>query len=121
MPLHTVPRRGGKSDQATKRRLADVPEAGGIQLDAKHTDHEGETMAEGQGGECEALRTQIETLQKEFEGLWVSVSAGALPTPRYRELRREIDRLRAEYQRDCGTLVEDSSLPRHITSDWRAG
>ena len=106
---------------ATSGPRADVREVGGIQLDAKHTDHEGKTMAEGQGGECEALRTQIETLQKEFEGLWVSVSAGALPTPRYRELRREIDRLRAQYQRDCGTLVEDSSLPRHITSDWRAG
>jgi hypothetical protein len=53
--------------------------------------------------------------------LWVSVSAGALPTPRYRELRREIDQLRARYTRECGTLVEDSSLPRQITSDWRAG
>jgi len=78
-------------------------------------------MADEQRGACDALRTQIETLQKEFEGLWVSVSAGGLPSPRYREVRREIDQLRAQYQRECGTLVEDSNLPRHITSDWRAG
>ncbi len=45
--------------------------------------------------DCEALRAEISTLQQEFEGLWLQVSAGASPTPRYRELRRIIDELRA--------------------------
>ncbi len=71
--------------------------------------------------DCETLRTTIDTLHKEFEGLWVKVSAGALPTPRYRELRREIDQLRAQYAKDCGNPSEESSLPPHMVSDWRAG
>ena len=71
--------------------------------------------------ECESLRKTIDTLQQEFEGLWVKVSAGATPTPRYRELRREIDELRARYARECGAPSEESSLPRHMVSDWRAG
>jgi hypothetical protein len=73
------------------------------------------------GTDCEALRVKIETLQAEFEGLWLQVSGGAPPTPRYRELRREIDQLRARYALDCGAPSEASALPRHITSDWRAG
>jgi hypothetical protein len=71
--------------------------------------------------DCEAKRATIDTLQQEFEGLWVQVSSGATPTPRFRELRREIERLRAEYARDCGAASETSSLPPHIMSDWRAG
>jgi hypothetical protein len=71
--------------------------------------------------ECETLRTTIDTLQKEFEGLWLQVSSGATPTPRFRELRREIDRLRADYAKTCGAPSESSELPRHIMSDWRAG
>ncbi len=71
--------------------------------------------------ECESLRKTIDTLQQEFEGLWVKVSAGATPTPRYRELRREIDQLRARYANECGAPNEESSLPRHMVSDWRAG
>lgn len=71
--------------------------------------------------DCEALRAEIKTLQDEFEGLWMKVSAGATPTPRYRELRRTIDELRAKAAAECGPAQEESSLPRHITSDWRAG
>ena len=71
--------------------------------------------------DCDTLRDTIDTLQKEFEGLWVQVSSGATPTPRFRELRREIDQLRAQYAKDCGTPSERSDLPRHIVSDWRAG
>lgn len=71
--------------------------------------------------DCETLRATIDTLQKEFEGLWVQVSSGATPTPRFRELRREIDRMRAQYANDCGPPSESSSLPPHIVSDWRAG
>ena len=78
-------------------------------------------MADEQAVDCEALRTEIKTLQGEFEGLWLQVSAGALPTPRYRELRRTIDQLRARYTASCGSLEEDSSLPARIVSDWRAG
>ncbi len=75
----------------------------------------------GETTDCEALRTEIDGLQAEFEGLWIKVSAGATPTPRYRELRRIIDEKRAIYARECGTPSESSSLPRSITSDWRAG
>lgn len=71
--------------------------------------------------DCEAKRATIDTLQKEFEGLWLQVSAGATPTARFRELRREIDRLRAEYTAQCGAMSETSDLPRNIVSDWRAG
>lgn len=71
--------------------------------------------------DCEALRAEISTLQQEFEGLWLQVSAGASPTPRYRELRRIIDDLRAKATAECGPAHEDSSLPRSISADWRAG
>jgi hypothetical protein len=71
--------------------------------------------------ECETLRTTIDTLQKEFEGLWVQVSSGGTPTARFRELRREIDQLRARYTAECGPPSESSDLPRHMVSDWRAG
>jgi hypothetical protein len=71
--------------------------------------------------DCEELRATIGTLQKEFEGLWVQVSSGATPTPRFRELRRELDQLRAQYASQCGESSETSDLPPHIMSDWRAG
>jgi hypothetical protein len=71
--------------------------------------------------DCETKRATIDTLQQEFEGLWLQVSSGATPTPRFRELRRDIDRLRAEYTNECGAASESSSLPPHIMSDWRAG
>lgn len=78
-------------------------------------------MTDEQAVDCEALRGEISTLQAEFEGLWLQVSSGALPTPRYRELRRMIDERRARYTSACGALEEDSALPRRIVSDWRAG
>lgn len=70
---------------------------------------------------CEELRARITERQREFEALWLAVSAGAPPTPRYREVRRELDELRARYTRDCGPLTEETGLPRRIVSDWRAG
>lgn len=71
--------------------------------------------------ECAELRTQIDALNKEFEETWLAVSRGALPTPRYRELRRLLDELRAKYAEACGAPSETSALPRSIVSDWRAG
>jgi len=81
----------------------------------------GDTPQAPESADCEKLRTTIDTLQQEFEGLWLKVSAGATPTPRYREVRREIDQLRAQYAKECGAPSEESSLPRHMVSDWRAG
>ena len=71
--------------------------------------------------DCDAMRAQIESLQGEFEALWLQVSAGGAPSVRYRELRRDIDRLRATYAAECGAPSETSSLPPRIMSDWRAG
>lgn len=71
--------------------------------------------------ECASLRTRIDTLNAEFEETWIAVSKGALPTPRYREVRRLLADLRAEYATKCGAPSETSSLPPHMVSDWRAG
>jgi hypothetical protein len=71
--------------------------------------------------DCDALREEIKTLQKEFETLWLAVSTGTPPSKRYRELRRTIDELRAKAAAECPPAKEDSDLPRHITADWSAG
>jgi hypothetical protein len=68
---------------------------------------------------CEALRTEIIDLQRKFEAMWLKVSSGQLPTPEYRATRRKLDELRAQYGKECGTLVEESTLPRSVTADWR--
>jgi hypothetical protein len=78
-------------------------------------------MTEPGTTDCDAMRVEIDSLQKEFEALWLQVSAGAAPSVRYRELRRDIDRLRASYAAECGPPSEESSLPPRIMSDWRAG
>lgn len=80
-----------------------------------------ETSRIGETSACRELRLRIDALQREFEALWLQVSGGAAPTPRYRELRREIDQLRTRYGSECGTPHEETGLPRNITSDWRAG
>ena len=71
--------------------------------------------------DCAALQARLTELHTEFEGLWLQVSQGAAPTPRYRELRRILDDLRVQYRRECGEPAETTNLPRSITSDWRAG
>lgn len=78
-------------------------------------------MPESASENCEELRALIAERQREFEQLWLAVSAGAVPTSRYRELRRELDELRARYTASCGPLTEETALPRRIVSDWRAG
>ena len=70
---------------------------------------------------CEALRAEIDTLQLEFEGLWIKVSQGGTGGERYRELRHILKDLRIKYANECGARPEGSTLPRSITSDWRAG
>jgi hypothetical protein len=71
--------------------------------------------------DCAALKAEIVRLQAEFEGLWIKVSQGGPGGARYRELRRILDALRAKYATECGANIEDSSLPRSITADWKAG
>lgn len=71
--------------------------------------------------DCAALAAQITELQTEFEAIWLKVSQGAAPTPRYREVRHLLDELRARYASTCGAPSETSALPRAISSDWRAG
>ena len=71
--------------------------------------------------ECEALQAEINTLQAEFEGLWIKVSQGGPGGARYRELRHILDDLRARFTAECGAPSETSTLPRSISADWRAG
>ena len=70
---------------------------------------------------CEALQNETNTLQAEFEGLWIKVSQGGPGGERYRELRNVHDDLRARFLAECGHPSEGSSLPRSISADWRAG
>ena len=71
--------------------------------------------------DCEVLQAQIDTLQAEFEGLWIKVSQGGAGGERYRELRHILDALRKQYKETCGEPRETTTLPRSITADWRAG
>ncbi len=70
--------------------------------------------------DCEALRAQISALQAEFEKMWIAVSAGQTPPSQYRETRRQLDALRAQYSQTCEPKAEESTLPPHITADWRS-
>lgn len=74
------------------------------------------------GGPCTELKAEIERAQKEFEQLWITISSGSGgDRMRYRELRDQLTEMRTRYGRECGELREDSSLPRSVTADWRAG
>jgi hypothetical protein len=71
--------------------------------------------------DCEAMRAEISRLQKEFETMWLDVSAGRSVPPTYRTVRHQLDELRAQYGRECGSSgKEESSLPPSILQDWRA-
>jgi hypothetical protein len=77
-------------------------------------------MTEPAADRCTELKAEIDNLQKEFEQIWLTISAGVGDPAKYRQLRHELQEKRIEYNRDCGTgLVEDSTLPRSVTSDWR--
>ncbi len=71
--------------------------------------------------DCEAKQGEIDTLQAEFENLWIKVSQGGAGGERYRELRHILDDLRKAYKETCGEPKESTTLPRSITADWRAG
>jgi hypothetical protein len=71
--------------------------------------------------DCEAKQAEIDTLQAEFENLWIKVSQGGPGGERYRELRHILDDLRMQYKLTCGEPKESTTLPRSIAADWRAG
>jgi hypothetical protein len=71
--------------------------------------------------DCEAKQAEIDTLQAEFEALWIKVSQGGAGGQRYRELRHILDDLRIKYKETCGEPREGTTLPRSIAADWRAG
>jgi hypothetical protein len=80
-----------------------------------------QTASAGAGDDCAAKLAEIEERQKEFDGLWLQMSAGnTTNAARYRELRHILDDSRAEYRKTCGELSETTSLPPHIVADWRS-
>ena len=79
-------------------------------------------MTEPAGDRCAELKTQIDDLQKQFEQTWMAISAGGGDAQKYRQLRQELQDKRIQFNRECGTdLIEESSLPRSVTADWRGG
>jgi hypothetical protein len=79
-------------------------------------------MTEPAVDRCAQLKDEIDGLQKDFEQTWLQISAGGGDPQRYRALRQELQEKRIAYNRDCGSgLVEDSTLPRSVTADWRGG
>jgi hypothetical protein len=77
-------------------------------------------MTEPVDERCAALKAEIDELQAEFEKTWLAISAGGGDAAKYRELRGTLQEKRIEYNRVCGTgVVQDSSLPRSVTADWR--
>ena len=79
-------------------------------------------MTEPASDRCAELKAEIDALQKEFEQTWLAISAGGGDAQRYRALRQELQDKRLTYNRECGSgLVEDSTLPRSVTADWRGG
>ena len=80
-------------------------------------------MSEPVTDSCATLKSEIDGLQKEFEQVWMAISAGGGDPARYRVLRQDLTEKRIQYNRECGNLIEaeTSTLPRSVTADWRAG
>jgi hypothetical protein len=77
-------------------------------------------MTEPATDPCSQLKEEIDSLQKEFEQTWLTISSGGGDPAKYRQLRHELQEKRIAFNRDCGSgLVEDSTLPRSVTADWR--
>lgn len=71
------------------------------------------------GDDCKQKLAGIEERQAEFDMLWQQMSTGnTAGATRYRELRKILDDLRADYHRTCGELSEGSTLPPRILADW---
>jgi 6-phosphogluconolactonase/glucosamine-6-phosphate isomerase/deaminase len=70
---------------------------------------------------CAELKAQIDSMQSEFERVWLAISTGSGDKSRYHQLRQELQDLRIRFRRECGDLTETSNLPRSVTADWRAG
>lgn len=69
--------------------------------------------------ECQEKLATIQERQAELDKLWLQMSGGDTSgAQRYRELRRTLDELRAEYRRTCGELTDSSTLPRSVLADW---
>lgn len=69
--------------------------------------------------DCNALRAEIDALQKRFEGLWLAVSGGQTAKgAEYRQVRQQLNELRARYTSECGDPSEGSSLPPSVLSSW---
>ena len=78
------------------------------------------TMTEPAVDRCAELKAEIDELQKQFEQTWLTISAGGGDPAKYRQLRQDLQEKRIEFNRECGTgLVQDSTLPRSVTADWR--
>lgn len=76
-------------------------------------------MTEQTDSNCESLRQEIDALQSRFEKLWLAVSGGdTAKGAEYRQVRHQLDELRARYGRECGEPHEGSSLPKSILSSW---
>jgi hypothetical protein len=71
---------------------------------------------------CAQMKAEIDELQTEFEKTWLAISAGGGDPTKYRAIRQELQDKRVAFNRECGTgIVSDSTLPRSVTADWRAG
>ena len=89
---------------------------------AAETDGQAAESTEGSSDRCAELKAEIDTLQTEFEKTWLAISAGGGDAMKYRQLRQELTDKRVAFNRECGTgIVQDSTLPRSVTADWRAG
>ena len=86
------------------------------------TEPASEPSSQAGGDRCAQLKDEIDAMQKDFEQTWLAISAGGGDPQKYRQLRQELQEKRIAYNRECGEgLVQDSSLPRSVTADWRAG
>jgi hypothetical protein len=77
----------------------------------------GAPMAAG----CDELKARIDSMQSEFEQVWLAISTGSGDKARYHQLREQLQDLRIKFRRECGDLTETTNLPRSVTADWRAG
>ncbi len=89
---------------------------------AAETNEASSEGADATSNRCDELKAEIDKLQTEFEQTWLAISAGGGDPAKFRVLRAELTDKRVAFNRECGTgIVQDSTLPRSVTADWRAG